>query len=175
MKYKNKIIVISIVIFSYFIINETNALYIDEINKKTELHVARPVCRVILDKEIFISNYIQKSFYFSICNFDEKNNISDTAMNYSIMFHISQINTPLNYKLYKIEEDNNKKNILLEYESNILKSKEPILMKIDEKYRYNYILEIEYDNKSTKELDKDLKILLEVYSEQYISDKEETK
>ena len=174
MKYKNKIIIL-LAIFFIPIISETNALYLDKLNKSTELYIAKPICRVILDKEIFISNYIQKPFYFSICNFDDDNNISDTVMNYSIMFHISQINAPLIYKLYKVDENKSKKSVLLEKEDNILRTKELTLMKVNEKYIDNYVLEIEYNNKSTNELDEDFEIVLEVYSEQYISDKEETR
>ena len=174
MKYKNKIIII-LAIFFIPIISETNALYVDKINKSTELYIAKPICRVILDKEILISNYIQKPFYFSICNFDDNNNISDTAMNYLIIFHVSQINVPLTYKLYKVEENKSKKSVLLEKEDNILKTKELTLMKVNEKYMDNYVLEIEYNNKNTNELDEDFEIILEVYSEQYISNKEETR
>ena len=65
MKYKNKIIII-LAIFFIPIISETNALYVDKINKSTELYIAKPICRVILDKEILISNYIQKMLFHGL-------------------------------------------------------------------------------------------------------------
>ena len=98
MKYKNKIIII-LAIFFIPIISETNALYVDKINKSTELYIAKPICRVIQDKEILISNYIQKPFYFSICNFDDNNNISDTAMNYLILYTVGKL---MNREIKKI-------------------------------------------------------------------------
>ena len=68
MKYKNKIIII-LAIFFIPIISETNALYVDKINKSTELYIAKPICRVILDKEILYIKLYSKTillFYLQL-------------------------------------------------------------------------------------------------------------
>lgn len=166
MRLKNLVNIFLIMIFASVFIRNTNALYLTGIEKKTEVYIAKPICRAIVENKIFISNYSEKPYYFSICNYDEQNNISETAMSYYIIFHTNQTNTPLEYKLYKINNDKSEE-ISLEITDNIIKTKEKVLMNIDNKHKDDYKLEIGYNLKSKNELNKDFKISMELYSEQY--------
>ena len=87
-------------------------------------------------------------------------------MEYYIEIIPTQINAPVNYKLYRVYSDGKKENIEIEYKENCITTKTPITLNRSESTIHNYRLEFYYDNSSKTELEDDFKVSIVIDSRQ---------
>lgn len=160
------IVIIILIITMYKLVNKTVSKLISEDKTNINLLVAKPICRVIMEKNLYISNYEKKKFDFSVCNYNQNDDITDVEMKYYIKISLSQKNAPLKYKMYRIYDDGSEENIELNIRTNYIKSVKPVNFSTKIKQLHNYRLEIEYDNNSNMTIDKNIKINIGVESEQ---------
>lgn len=153
-----QVILVSMVSISY-------AKYTKGYSGKIGISVAKPISRVVIDGDVYISNYGQKPIYFSVYNYDEKGKISEIKMNYKIIIKTTQSNAPLKYKLYRVYSDKQEE-IKINNSKGIISQVNAISMNAETKQTHNYKLEIMYDNASTIELDKNIGISITLQSVQ---------
>lgn len=150
-----------------FVIGYSLAKYTTKKDGNLSFSVAKPVIEATIDSaSLYISNYKQKPFYFSVCNFDKNDNISGTAMSYSINIETSQDNAPLHYKLYRIYSDNSEKALDLTINGSIIGIRNPINIYSNNKEIHNYRLDIEYEKSSKIKLDTNFSVSLTIKGEQ---------
>lgn len=168
MKLKVQIFILIILLIVGFLIHYTACTYFSQIEGNICFSIAEPICRAIIqDSCIYISNYEEKPLYFSICNFDEKGNITEIAMKYNITIKSTQPNAPLKYSLYKINKDGSEENIQVNNNGENIKTVSPIILGTLKEI-HNYKLKIEYDNKDNMTLDKNIILSIVLDSEQIV-------
>lgn len=158
-------ITISFLILSVLISGFTFAKNTSSKSGQLSLSVAKPISRAVIDGDIHISNYYQKPLRFYVCNYDENKNVSEVAMQYYITITLSQKESPLFYKLYRIYEDREEE-VELNTNENTITTVEPIRINNDKAIEHNYILKILYDYNSQNNLDENIGIMLSINSEQ---------
>lgn len=158
-------VTISFLILSVLISGFTFAKNTSSKNGRLSLSVAKPISRAVIDGDIHISNYYQKPLNFYVCNYDENKNVSEVAMQYYITITLSQEESPLLYKLYRIYEDREEE-VELDTNENTIITVEPVRINNDKAVEHNYILKILYDCNSQNNLDENIVIMLSINSEQ---------
>ena len=129
--------------------------------------VAKPICRVIADNQINIANYGGKNtLNFSVNNYDTSNKKSETAMNYNIVIKVNQANAPLNYRLYRIYNDSSETEVAIDVNNGEIRTTSPVQIQATNSETHNYRLEVDYDNSSSVNLAENIKISINVLSEQ---------
>lgn len=149
------------------LVHYTISIYFSQINGNVNFSVAEPICRAIITDNICVSNFEQKPLYFSVCNFDEKGNITAIGMQYNITIKTAQLNAPLKYKLYKINDNGNEENIEINVSKGNVETVSSMIIGT-KKETHNYKLEVEYDNNSNIPLDTDISFSIILDSEQVV-------
>lgn len=149
------------------LVHYTVSIYFSQINGNVTFSVAKPVCRAIIeDNKFYISNNSQNIKDFSVCNFDEKQNITEVAIQYYITIKLTQAEAPLIFSLYRIYDDNSEEKINIELFEGNIKTTTPITMYSNSKQIHNYRLKTEYNTNSSIDLDKNIGISIILESEQ---------
>ncbi len=168
MKLKVQIFILIFIIILGFLIHYTACTYFSQIEGNICFSIAEPICRMIIsEKCIYISNHEQKPIYFSICNFSEKGKVTETGIKYNITIKSNQSNTPLKYKLYKLNKDGSEENIQVSCSRENTKTVEPIILGTLKEI-HNYKLEIAYDKENNITLDENITLSIILESEQII-------
>lgn len=160
------IVTILLVILIAFIIKGTTSKYSTVKGGEINISTAKPICNMVINNNITISNYKPESLYFSVNNYDENNNISDVSMKYSLSFKINQPNNNLNYLLYELQDDGNEKLIPISNINGVIETKELNPLNAGVKQSIYYKLEVNYNTDSKINLDNDLKLSIILNSEQ---------
>lgn len=162
MKKTLKILLFLALICIAFAISFSISKYSSNKNGALSFRVAKPIARVSMGNEIYISNYGQRPLNFSIHNFDTSNRVSEVAMNYVIKMKVSQANAPLKYKLYRIKADNSEEEISISVNNGVITSTSQLSMNAGTKETQNYKLEFIYDKTSNVNLASNISITIDV-------------
>lgn len=165
MKKRITVIVIVIQIILLSAISISYAKYTADFKGKVSASVAKPIARVAINGDVYISNYEQKPVNFSVYNFDANGNTSEVKMNYKIIIKITQGNAPLKYKLYRVY-DNKQEEVNINNSNGTITQTYAVSMNANTEETHNYKLEIEYDKTSSVEFDKNIGISIVLQSEQ---------
>ena len=157
------IIILQISLLS--IISVSYAKYISNSKGKVSIAVAKPISRIEVKDDIYISNYEQKPINISVYNFDEKGKISDTKMNYKFIIKFTQANAPLKFKLFRVYDDREEE-AKISVSNGIVTKTNWISMNAGVKTTHNYRLEIEYDNTSNVQLASNIEATITLQSVQ---------
>ena len=162
---KKAIFIIILQVMFVSLVSISYAKYTSSFNGKLGFSVAKPISRVEINNDIYISNYEQRPTTFSVCNFDAKGNISEVKMNYRIIITVTQANAPLKYRVYRIY-NNSQEEVSINNSNGTITQMNSVQMKAGMKETHNYKLEIEFDKSSAVELDENIEISIEIISEQ---------
>lgn len=157
-----KIFIFIALISIVFVISFSISRYSSNKTGAFSFMVAKPIARVSMGDEIYISNYGQRPLNFSIHNFDTNNKVSEVAMNYVIKMTVSQANAPLNYKLYRVYADNSEEEIGISVNNGVITSTSTLSMNAGTKETQNYKLEFIYNKASNVNLASNLSITIDV-------------
>ena len=117
----------------------TNALYKGEKKGQANLSVASPKIRLInetthieeLDFEIYSND-------FKVVNYDENGDVTEIALNYILLFDMTNEDAPIDMKLYKIEENGSETEVTLDKNLETV----PESFETGEKQKNNYRLKM---------------------------------
>ena len=134
--------------------------YKNSINFRTNTGIAEPILEVGIkdssDKVITVLNNDKHCYEFSVRNFNSENKVSDVELKYNIEFILSQKDAPIDIKLYRII-DNNEKIVDLEN----FKTVQCEMLNLN-KTENLYKVEVMYDKNSNNIMNDNLEIKLNI-------------
>ncbi len=169
-KFKVLLFLISIafiILFACLSINFIYAKFTTNANGSLSFSVAKPVCKVFMDETVYISNYgyVQPT-NFSIRNYDEYGNISQVALKYFITITTNQTNAPLDYSLFRIQDNGSEEKIAINVNNGVIKTVNGVNMSGNIENIHNYRLKVDYNSNSKVELSKNFAVHITIDSEQ---------
>lgn len=160
----NKFIILMLLILCC--INFAMARYTSHHSGNVRFSVAKPICRIEMDDNVDISNYLDtKPTYFQIYNYDKTGKVSDVALEYYITITTNQIDAPLIYKLYKINDDGTEEEIKLKVNGTSIVTINSQTM-YTSKTIHKYKLKVNYNSNLTNNLNDDFYMNISVQSTQ---------
>ena len=156
-------VILTLLLILLSIVSTSYAKYTRGFMGKAKITVAKPISRVEIKDDIFISNYEKKPVNFSVYNYEKNGEVSAVKMNYKIIIKSNQNNAPLKYKLYRVN-GTNQSEVSLKNENGMISQISSVSMNANSATIHNYKLEIEYDNESNVKLDENIKISITVQS-----------
>lgn len=169
-KFKILLFLISVASIVFFVCLSINLIYAKFTTNATgylSFGVAKPICKVFMNETIYISNYsyVQPTD-FSVCNYDEYGNISEVALKYFITITTNQTNAPLNYSLFRIQDNGSEEKIDINVSNGVIKTINEVTMPGNSENVHNYRLKVDYKSNSKVDLSSDFAVHITIDSQQ---------